>query len=189
MQVGEIVIQINMCLYQARSVFEAFIDLDDDNSGQVAVDEFYRYLGVPKVKSHTSVKVFIILNMDINARPSSLSACLGYSTLMAVAHSTSPSSSSAFGIIARVLTYELTLKILNAFVFFFCSSHIKSPQIWCPPHYKARIWHLWHWPWGPTWYLRMRCLTEDGVSAILLFVSSWVFSIWVHTLPIFIILN
>ncbi len=40
---------LRVFILQARSVFNAFIDLDDDNSGQVAVDEFYRYLGVPKV--------------------------------------------------------------------------------------------------------------------------------------------
>jgi Ca2+-binding EF-hand superfamily protein len=34
---------------QARLIFDAFVAVDDDNSGQMSVEEFHRWLGVPQV--------------------------------------------------------------------------------------------------------------------------------------------
>ena len=43
-------------------VFSAFIDIDDDNSGEVGVSEFHKWLGFPATKF--SERVFGILDMD-----------------------------------------------------------------------------------------------------------------------------
>ena len=43
-------------------VFAAFIDIDDDNSGEVGVGEFHKWLGFPATKF--SERVFGILDMD-----------------------------------------------------------------------------------------------------------------------------
>ena len=43
-------------------VFSAFIDIDDDNSGEVGVGEFHKWLGFPATKF--SERVFGILDMD-----------------------------------------------------------------------------------------------------------------------------
>ena len=43
-------------------VFAAFIDIDDDNSGEVGVSEFHKWLGFPATKF--SERVFGILDMD-----------------------------------------------------------------------------------------------------------------------------
>lgn len=53
---------LNLDKEKSRVIFDAFVEVDEDNSGQMSVEEFHDYLGVPQTKF--SARIFGVLDTD-----------------------------------------------------------------------------------------------------------------------------
>jgi hypothetical protein len=53
---------LNLSKAQSRTIFDAFVAVDSDCSGQMTIKEFHNYLGVPQTKF--SERIFGVLDLD-----------------------------------------------------------------------------------------------------------------------------